>query len=113
MAPDPKALSPDAGPRELSSNEGPTRMRSCVSTLENYNKNNNIYTTNNTFFNINTFNYNKNNIIYSTNNTIFNINTFNYNKNNSIFNINTFNYNKIIIFISQILIIIIIFNFIL
>ena len=92
MAPDPKALSPDAGPRELSSNEGPTRMRSCVSTLENYNKNNNIYTTNNTFFNIN---------------------TFNYNKNNSIFNINTINYNKIIIFISQILIIIIIFNFIL
>ena len=67
-------------------------MRSCNNTLKNYNKNNNIYTTNNTFFNIN---------------------TFNYNKNNSIFNINTINYNKIIIFISQILIIIIIFNFIL
>jgi hypothetical protein len=36
----------------------------------NYNKNNNIYSTNNTTFNINTFNYNKNNNIYNTNNYI-------------------------------------------
>jgi hypothetical protein len=35
--------------RELGSNAGPTRIGSCVSTLENYKKNNNIYTINNTF----------------------------------------------------------------
>jgi len=58
----------------------------------NYNKNNNIYNTNYTIFNINTFNYNKNNNIYSTNNITFNINTFNYNKNNNIYNINNYIY---------------------
>ena len=46
----------------------------------NYNKNNNIYKTNN-----NIFNYNKNNNIY---NTIFKMNTFNYNKHNNIDNTN-------------------------
>ena len=61
------------------------------------------------FFYINTFNYSKNNNIYNTNKTIFNFNTFNYNKkniyniNNNICNIDTFNYNKKI-FIRQIII---------
>jgi hypothetical protein len=36
------------------------------------------------FFIINTFNYNKNNNIYNTNDNIFKINTFNNNKNNNI-----------------------------
>ena len=57
-------------------------------------------TTNNTIFNINTFNDNKNNSLCTTNNNIFYINALNYNininiynTNNIIFNINTFNYN--------------------
>jgi len=42
----------------------------------------------NTIFNINIFTYNKNNNIFNTNNNIFNINNFNYNKNNNIHNTN-------------------------
>jgi hypothetical protein len=34
----------------------------------NYNRNSNIYITNNSIFNINTFKYNKNDNIYGTNN---------------------------------------------
>jgi hypothetical protein len=37
---------------------------------------------------INTINYNKNKNIYNTNDTIFHINTFNYNKNNTFLNTN-------------------------
>jgi hypothetical protein len=56
--------------------------------------NNNIYTTNNIIFNINTFNDNKNNNLPNTNNNIFYINTLNYNKNINIYNTN----NTILIF---------------
>ena len=58
-----------------------------------YNKNNNIYNTNNNIFYMNTLNYNKNNNIYNTNNYIKKpINSFN--TNNNIFVMNTLNYKK-------------------
>jgi hypothetical protein len=91
-------LTPD--PIELGSDTKPKANWFCVwSTQENYNKNNNIDTTNNNIFYINTFNYNKNN-------NIFNINTINYNKNNNIYNTNNTIFSiiiKIIIFIIQII----------
>jgi len=39
------------------------------------------------FFYINTLSYNKNNNIYNTNNNIFDMNTLNYKRNNNIYNI--------------------------
>jgi hypothetical protein len=58
----------------------------------NYNKNNNISNANYNIFDMNTLSYNKNNNIYNTNNFIFEMNTLNY--------------KKIIIFITQIIILI-------
>jgi len=39
--------------------------------IKNYNKNNNIYNTNQNIFDINILNYNKNHNIWNTNNNIF------------------------------------------
>jgi hypothetical protein len=96
-------LTPD--PIELGSDTKPKANWFCVwSTQENYNKNNNIDTTNNNIFYINTFNYNKNNNIYKINDNIFNINTINFNESNNIYNTNNTIFSiiiKIIIFIIQ------------
>jgi hypothetical protein len=60
---DPIELSPDARPK----------ANGCFiwNTQENYNKNNNICSTNNNIFVIDTLNYNKNKSDYNTNNYIF------------------------------------------
>jgi hypothetical protein len=65
-------LGPDDGPSKMSLDAGPKVNWFYVwSTQENYNKNNNIYITNNDIFNMNTLSYNKNNNILNTNYNIF------------------------------------------
>jgi len=60
------------GPSKMSLDAGPKVNWFYVwSTQENYNKNNNIYITNNDIFNMNTLSYNKNNNILNTNYNIF------------------------------------------
>jgi hypothetical protein len=62
-------MGPTADPIQLDPDKEP--KANWFSNQENYNKNNNIYTTNNNnIFSINTLNYNKNNNNYNTNNYI-------------------------------------------
>jgi hypothetical protein len=76
---------------ELSHDVKTKTSRCCIwSTQENYNKNNNICSTNSNIFDIDTLNYNKNKSDYNKNNYIYEMNTLNYKKNNSNYNIENY-----------------------